>query len=113
MAEIAGSSLVGDSGERFDDMVEARVPEEDVEEVKQGVRRSVSESLEELDEGIEAIKDDITANAVACSGVLKMRASKAGVTYTVNVCTSSRAYGKDAPTSLPTHIQIRPQDTPG
>jgi hypothetical protein len=49
MAERTGESLVGDSGERFDAMVEAEVPEEHADDVKQGIRMSVGESIEEID----------------------------------------------------------------
>jgi hypothetical protein len=104
--EHAGGGLVGEAGERFDAMIEATVPEEIADEAKEGIRKSVGEGIGEVDRTIEGIQDEINANALACSGVLKMRASREGVTYTVSVCTSPRIYIRDGPsTQVPTHIR--------
>jgi hypothetical protein len=104
--EHAGESLMGEPGERFDAMVEAMVPEEIADRAKESIRMSVGEDIGEMDKSIEGIQDDINANALSCDGVLKMRASREGVTYTVNVCTSRRIYMRGgAPTQVPTHIR--------
>jgi hypothetical protein len=105
-AEHAGGSLVGEAGERFDAMVEAMVPEEIADEAKDVIRKTVGEDIGEMDKTIEGIQDEIKANALSCNGVLKMRASREGVTYTVSVCTSPRIYIRGgAPTQAPTQIR--------
>jgi hypothetical protein len=109
VVEELGGDLVGEPGERFDATVEARVPEEVADVVKQGIRKSVSAGIGDLDSQIEDLKGVIDANALACGGLFKMRATKGGVTYTVSVCTSPRFYAEGTPTQLPTNILAEPE----
>lgn len=106
MGNMIGESLVGDEGKEFDEMLDSRLPEDIAEEAKVHLRQSVGDGLEDIDQRVTDIKDKISADALACDGVLKMRASKGDVTYTVNVCTSQREYTRDSstPEHMPVHI---------
>ncbi len=106
MGNMIGESLMGDEGKEFDEMLESRLPEEVAEGVKTHLRQSIVDGLDDIDQRVSNIKDKISADALACDGVLKMRASKGDVTYTVNVCTSQREYSRDnsTPEHMPVHI---------
>lgn len=104
--EQAGENLVGDAGERFDEIIEAALPEAIADEAKQAIRQRVGKDLEEIDKEVAEIREDMDSNALSCSGILKMRASKGDVTYTVSVCTSPKVYLRDGPASyLPLNVQ--------
>lgn len=75
---------------------------ENIEELKSGIRKLVGDGLDNIDDEIDSLNAEINANAIACDGVLKMRASKGDVTYTVSVCTSPRVYMRDS--DYPEHI---------
>lgn len=107
MANRAGESLIGEDGQAFDAMIDEQVPTEFAEEIKQSIRKMVGEDMSDLDQRIDEAKQDKAANELACDGVLKMRASKGDVTYTVNVCTSPRVYLRDGnqPDHLPAHVR--------
>lgn len=104
MGNRVGESLVGDEGKEFDEMLEANLPKEVAAEAKTNVRQVVGDGLEDVDRRITDVKDKITADALACDGVLKMRATKGDVIYTVSVCTSQREYTRDS--SAPEHLSV-------
>jgi len=107
LAQQAGETLVGEDGERVDEMIDEAVPPEVANDVKHQLRMMVGKDMETIDQEIDSEQAGINANALACSGVLKMRASKGDVTYTANICTSPRVYSRDSvqPEHLPVHIR--------
>lgn len=101
-----GEALVGKKGEKFDEMIDATLPREVADEMKEVARKRVGFDLEKVDENIDETRQEIDAIALSCSGVLKMRATKGDVTYTVSLCTSPRVYLRDGgPAHTPSHIQ--------
>lgn len=112
MGNMIGESLVGDEGKEFDEMLDSHLPVEIAEEAKVHLRQSIGDGLEDIDQRVTGIKDKISADALACDGVLKMRASKGDVTYTVGVCTSQREYTRDSstPEHTPVHINATSRD---
>jgi hypothetical protein len=106
MMQQAAGGLVGESGEAFDAMIDEQVPAEVADQIKLDVRKMAGRDIESLDESIDRAQQEIDSNALSCSGVLKMRASKGDVTYTVSVCTSQKQYVRDGrPSHLPVHIK--------
>lgn len=91
--------------------VEERISPEEVENFAAFTRNVVGNSMEEIDEQIEAIQREIDNNAQVCDGTFKMRATKNGVTYTASVCTSSRVYAssEDNKAHIATHVQAKPE----
>lgn len=112
LAESVGGSLVGEMGERFDAMVESQLPEEEAEQIKQSARQAVSKGIDNIDSEIASTRQEIDSNVLSCNGVLKMRAAKAGIRYTVSVCTSRRVYllNGDKPEHAPAHIKAELED---
>lgn len=104
VAGSAAEELVGDSGMQFDEMIDRAFPEEKADDIKAMFRKNAGNSLEEIDEAIDSCREEIDANAMSCGGVLRMRATKGDVTYTVNVCTSQRLYDRDG--KLPKHVPV-------
>lgn len=104
MGNMIGESLVGEEGREFDEMLETKLPEKIAAEAKTNLRQLVGDGLEDIDRRITDVKDKITADALACDGVLKMRATKGDVIYTVSVCTSQREYTRDS--SAPEHLSV-------
>lgn len=104
MTHVA-ESLIGDSGESFNAMVDESAPVEIADQIKQFARSSTATNLDEIDRDIDATKEQIKTNANSCSGPLKMRASKNDTTYTVSVCTSADQYDDSGASHLPTHIK--------
>jgi hypothetical protein len=102
--------LVGDEGTAFDELIDKSCSEESADLLKSAFRQALGGDLDEIDEGIEEFNDQISSNALACSGVLKMRASRDGASYTVSVCTSPLVYGDDSTRRkhVPTHILRTP-----
>ena len=115
MTEATGSSMVGEQGEKFDAMIDADLPEEEAEELKHTIRKSLGESLEEIDKEIEDTHQDMEASTSSCAGPLKMRASKDGVQYTVTLCTSRRInlLNTDEPHLKPVYVkaETKPADS--
>ncbi len=107
MAETIGGTLVGKDGEEFDAMLEANFSEEEAILAKQSARQFIGQGIDAVDDEITATHRQIDTNALSCSGVLKMRAAKDDVRYTVSVCTSARVYIRDSetPQHLLTHIR--------
>lgn len=106
-----GESLMGPEGAELDEMIDDSVPPEVAESVKKQFRMDVGEDLNTIDERTALLEDEIKANSLSCEGVLKMRASRGDVTYTVAVCTSPRAYVRDSgPEHLPVHIEASSRD---
>ena len=104
-AEHVGGHMVGEEGEQFDRFIESVLPEDHVAEAKSGMRKTLGESMEEIDNDIAKKKDQIAANSRSCTGTLNMRARKDGVTYTASVCTSARVNVRGSQRHLPTHIR--------
>ncbi len=102
-AEHIGGELMG---EDFDNAISVLVPEEHLEEVKEGLRQSAGESLEQLDEQIGATKTRMSNLSETCSGRFKMRAARHGVMYSAIVCTSPLLYHgyNGEQLHLPSHI---------
>jgi hypothetical protein len=108
LAEETGESLVGEPGERFDAMVEARMPGEAADEAKQFIRKAVGSRIDDLDQHITDTQDEIAANALSCGGILRMRAVKGDVAYTAGICTSARIHIRDgAPSQIPTEVRVQ------
>lgn len=106
LATVLGGSLIGESGERFDEILDEHLPEDAAEAFKRNARDAVSRGMDDIDHEIEATTQEINANALSCEGNLKMRAAKGDVSYTVSVCTSARVHLRDGgPQHLPAHIQ--------
>lgn len=111
VVEEEAGGLVGESGDEFDTMVDEQVPMELADEVKRTVRQSASEDLDDIDYAIDEVNREMDSNALACSGILRMRARKGDVSYTVSVCTSSKQYIRDGLSShIPTHISAKSID---
>lgn len=107
-AIAAGEALMGPESEEIFGRVERIVGEESIENTKDGMLKSTGQKIEDIDEQIAQIKEEMAGNSRSCSGVLKMRASRDDVSYTVAVCTSQRQYIRDGKHShLPTHIWAR------
>lgn len=104
-----GLDLLGEGGDEFNALVDEYLSPEVAEDMKQATRNSVDETLECIDGNIERLKDEKEASALACSGLLKIRASKAGTTYTVGVCTSSRIHDGNQFTHIPAHVETDPE----
>lgn len=104
MMTHAAESLIGQSGESFNATIDANAPAEIADQIKQLTREATAGNLDEIDRQIEVAKEEITANSSSCSAPLKMRTSKAGVSYTVSVCTSPKQYMDDGSAHMPTHI---------
>jgi hypothetical protein len=93
LMEDAAATMVGEQGEAFDRYVEEAVPEDiDPDRIKTFARKEMGKDLEILDRDITAATDTINATTLSCNGVLKMRAAKDDVTYTVAICTSQRVH---------------------
>ncbi len=108
LVEGIGGSLLGESGEKFNEMLRFKVADEEIaDRMAESTRQGVGDSLEKIERQVEDIKEDSAAYALACQGILKMQATKGDVTYTVSVCTSARAYTRDngVPKHLGMHIQ--------
>lgn len=103
--EDFGEKLVGEDGQEFDRIIESTYPEDMAEEAKSNIRKVTGDSMEMIDRDIEDKRAEINANALSCSGPLKMRASKGGITYTVTVCTSNRVNTRGGQEHLPTHVR--------
>lgn len=104
---------MGEAGEQLDEIIEAHLPADEAEEIKQQTREAVSRGIDDIDKEIDAVQQEINANALSCAGVLKMRAAKDDVSYTVNVCTSARVHVRDGdPQHLPAHIQAKSVNKP-
>lgn len=101
-----GASLLADKSELLDEMTADHLSNAITEEMITELRQHVGDKLDDIDRAIDNAKEEITANTLACSGFLKMRASKGDVTYTVAVCTSPREYTRDTSgyEHLPAHI---------
>jgi hypothetical protein len=104
-AEHFGGHLVGEEGEQFDRFIESVVPEDHVEEARVGIRKSLGETMEKIDNEIETKREKIAANSRACTGPLNMRARKDGVTYVASLCTSARVNIRGTKQHLWTHIR--------
>lgn len=110
--EATGENLIGDEGEQFDERIDAQLPDEVADMIKSGIRSNVSSNLEEIDKNLEDTQQEMSANSLSCGGLLKMRAAKDDVTYTVSVCTSPRLYIRDGdPAHLPTHVKAESAKT--
>jgi hypothetical protein len=105
-----GESLVGEDGQEFDQWIEDTIPPEMADEAKTEFRKDVGDTIAEIYERIEAGQQEIAANAMACSGVLRMRATKDHVTYIVNLCTSPRVHvlGREKPMHISLHVSANP-----
>lgn len=118
VAQLAGLMIhkemgnkIGESvmDEDFETFLGESLPSDVADEALVHLRQSIGEGLDDIDDRIEEIKDIISADSLACDGVLKMRAAKGDVLYTVSVCTSQRRYTRDSsiPEHLPVHINAR------
>ncbi len=103
--EYCGEHLVGEDSQKFDEIIESIVPEDYVKTVQIETRKSVSNDLDELDDVIQTVKDQMSDIAASCSGPLNMKAEKNGVTYIVNVCTSTEINAPGEHHHLPAHIK--------
>lgn len=99
--------MMGSDGERLDHMIDENVPAELASEMKQGVRTQTAMRLDEVESDILSAKTDMALHSSLCDGPLKMRASKAGTTYTVSACTSPELYteGNTPWQHVPVHIK--------
>ncbi len=104
-----GLDLLGEESDEFHALADEHLSPELAERMKQDTRNSVNETLECIDENIERLKIEKEAKALACSGLLKMRASKTGTTYTVGVCTSSLVYNGNQFAHIPAHVETHPE----
>ena len=119
--ENAGLSLTGKTGERFDKGIDKLVsiiseqsdmPEEIADELKedlkQGTRQDYGHEIERLDAEIKEIQGEIDAFALACGGVLQVVGTRDGKRYTVNLCTSARAYvlNTEDDNHIPAHVRV-------
>lgn len=90
------ATLVGDDGERFDELVDENFADSNTEDernaMKKEYRRQKSVKIDSMEEGVTRTRQEIDANVLACQGVLKMRAARGDITYTVAVCTSAKQY---------------------
>lgn len=105
--EHLAGRLVGEDGQQFDEFLETVIPDDHVDEAKKVIRKNVSSDMDDIDDQIERKKDEIAANARACSGTLNMQAKKDGVTYTAFVCTSARVYNRGDSDHLPVHVRTK------
>lgn len=106
---ITGENLTGESGEEFDALVDAAMPEELGEEIKTRLRSGLSKELDTVDAEMATVAQELGANALACSGTLNMRASKDDITYTVYACTSARVNLLNAPEPHPIPMNVSAQ----
>jgi hypothetical protein len=103
--------MVGNDAVEFETQVRESLPadlsDEEVGGIMTDIRTSTAESLDSLDSEIKAMEQERDGHAMSCDGVLKMRAAKEGIMYTVSVCTSKRVHTLNAekPTHLPTHVR--------
>lgn len=106
--------LVGETGESVDGMIDRafdEAPPEVTEDVKRTLRVNVGDRLAEIDGNIEAAAQYMADSQQACKGVLRMRATRDSVTYTVSVCTSRLVYeNHDPEISHPVFIRSEPTD---
>lgn len=99
MAEM----LVSEQGDAIDKAIDEAVPTEVADDLKRLFRTSAAENIDDVESELEATKALMATASAKCDGVLKMRASKKGTTYTVAVCTSPDFYitGEE---HIPVHI---------
>lgn len=103
--EYCGEQLVGEDSQKFDQYIESIVPEDYIETVQSETRKTVAHDLDELDNVIRDTKNEIAEITKTCSGPLNMKAEKNGVTYIVNVCTSTEVNAHGEHRHLPAHIK--------
>lgn len=84
-----GSTMVGESGEQFDEFLTLQLPADEVDEAKQNIRKFVGNNLEDIDRRMDEVRSTSQELTASCDGRLRMRAAKAGVVYTVSICTAS------------------------
>lgn len=101
-----GEDLVGEPGAQFDAFIDSQIPDELADNVKKQTRQKVGSDIEKLDQDISETRREIDNHALACNGVLKMRASKGDVTYTASICTSPALYVRDGRAAhIPIHVE--------
>ena len=100
--------LVGEDGQIFDDVVKDYAPAETANEIKSFVRGEAAAGLDAIDEQIASAEALMKSIATECDGVLKMRATKTGTTYTATICTSQGEYPDSDINHTEAHVKTRP-----
>lgn len=101
---MAAEMLIGEGVAQVDELIDAVFPADQADQAKISIRQMTASELDSLDENIQKVQDKIDANARSCSGPLKMRATKGGVTYVTSICTSANVYVRGVRRHLPAHI---------
>jgi hypothetical protein len=100
-----GDNLMGDGGQALEDVLKSMVPEERVEDMTKDHRQIVVDNIDDIDDQIAAKEEEMAGISRSCSGVLRLRAKKAGVTYLVSLCSSNRVNIRGKADHLPAHIK--------
>jgi hypothetical protein len=93
---VLGGQLMGQPGEQFDESIrELARTQEEADEFTALTRHTVAGELDSCDASIKHAEQTIRNATETCTNPLKMRASNAGASYVVTVCTSPLAYEND------------------
>ena len=111
MQSTVEDMFLGKAGDEIDAQIDDKLPPEHADEMKKTIRQMAAGDLDEKDGAIKDTKQQMNDSASNCDGVLKMRASKGGTTYTASICTSSEQYPHSHKNHVSTHIKTSDQES--
>lgn len=72
----AGTSMVGESGEQFDEFLASQLPADEVDNAKQNTRKFVGNNLEDIDRRIDEVHSTSQGLTDSCDGYYECERQK-------------------------------------